>query len=57
MKTITLAVTCDVAGCLRVGVKDAAAKGAAVASLIDAGWRMGATRDVCPDCREKGHRP
>lgn len=57
MKTITLALDCDIAGCKEATSATAASKGTAAARLLDRGWRMGATRDVCPSCRDKGHRP
>lgn len=57
MKSQQLVVTCDVAGCDVQGRSDAITRGEALRGLKAAGWRFGATRDVCPFCREKGHRP
>lgn len=57
MKTITLAVVCDIAGCENADTSTGATKGVAVARVMDRGWRMGAVRDVCPECRDQGHRP
>lgn len=57
MKSMHLVVTCDVAGCDAQGTSDAITRTAALNGLSRYGWRFGATRDVCPSCRDKGHRP
>ena len=57
MKLLSMIVYCDVAGCDRDQVAEGKAKGTMTAALMAEGWRFGAARDVCPSCREKGHRP
>lgn len=57
MKKIIRTWLCDVAGCNSVGTSDLDTMTEARAGLEVVGWRFGATRDVCPFCREKGHRP
>jgi hypothetical protein len=57
VKTATFTVTCDVAGCAAVGVADSGSMVTGRSKLFALGWRFGSTRDVCPACRAKGHRP
>jgi hypothetical protein len=57
MKVLTLTVSCDVPGCTAVASRNGVSRGAIIGALIGDGWRSGATRDVCPACRDKGHRP
>jgi hypothetical protein len=54
----TLTVRCDIAGCARLEERVLTAGVAPVKrALHEDGWRLGAVRDVCPDCHAKGHRP
>ncbi len=57
MKLLTVVVYCDVPGCDVDQVGEGKSKGSITAGLMALGWRFGAARDVCPSCREKGHRP
>jgi hypothetical protein len=57
VKRLTLAVTCDVAGCDESETAYGPSKGSIIGALVGKGWRFGATRDVGPACRDKGHRP
>jgi hypothetical protein len=57
VKSLRLLVVCDVAGCNRERTERGVSKGAIIGELVGLGWRFGATRDVCPSCRDKGHRP